>query len=51
MKLIGLDVWFDAEGMQADYADPAMNEDLGAPFTAMPDSSLWKKPSSMWVEW
>lgn len=51
LELIGLDVWFDADGMQADYADPAMNAMLDGLFTGAPDASVWKKPAGEWVEW
>lgn len=51
LELIGLDVWFDAEGMQADYADLDMNAMLSGLFTGAPDTSVWKKPAGEWVEW
>lgn len=51
LEAIGVDVWFDAEGMQEVYADPAEMEALSGLFTAAPDTSVWKKPSGAWVEW
>jgi hypothetical protein len=51
LELIGLDIWFDAEGMQADYAEPAMNDLLGALFKSEPGGGVWMKPKGQWVEW
>lgn len=52
LELIGLDVWFDGEGMQTDYSDPAMNAMLDdGLFTAAPDATVWTKPKGQWVEW
>jgi hypothetical protein len=51
MEMIGLDVWFDADGMQADYAEPAMETGLGAMFAGPPEASVWRKPAGAWVEW
>lgn len=51
LEAIGYDLWFDAEGMQAVYADPAEMAPLANLFTARPDTSVWKKPAGQWVEW
>jgi hypothetical protein len=51
LEMIGVDVWFDAAGMQEVYADPAEMEGLAALFTAAPDLSVWQKPKGQWVEW
>jgi hypothetical protein len=51
LEAIGLDVWFDADGMQAIYAEPAEMAGLAGLFTAKPQTSVWKKPAGMWVEW
>lgn len=51
LELLGVDYWFDAEGMQADYADPAMNRLLEGLFTAAPEGGVWKKPEGAWAEW
>jgi hypothetical protein len=51
LELIGLDVWFDGEGMQADYAEPAMNDLLGTLYKGEPSGGVYKKPKGQWVEW
>lgn len=51
LEAIGYDLWFDAEGMQAVYADPQEMAPLANLFSARPDTSVWKKPSGAWVEW
>lgn len=51
LEAIGVDVWFDAEGMQAIYADPAEMAGFGDLFTARPATSVWQKPTGSWVEW
>ena len=51
LEAIGVDVWFDADGMQEIYADPAEMEVLEGLFTGMPETSAWKKPAGAWVEW
>ena len=51
LEAIGIDVWFDADGMQEVYADPAEMEVLDGLFTGMPETSVWKKPAGAWVEW
>ena len=51
LEAIGVDVWFDAAGMQAIYADPAEMAGFGDLFTARPATSVWQKPTGSWVEW
>ncbi len=51
LEALGLDVWFDADGMQAIYNDPAEMKPLGALFTGKPMTSEWQKPAGQWVEW
>ena len=51
LEAIGLDVWFDADGMQKTYAEPAEMAGLAGLFTGKPDASVWKKPAGIWVEW
>lgn len=50
-EIIGLDTWFDADGMNAVYADPAEMAGFDSLFTAEPDAMTWKKPAGHWVEW
>ena len=51
LEAIGVDVWFDADGMQEVYADPAEMDVLEGLFTGMPETSVWQKPKGAWVEW
>lgn len=51
LEAIGVDVWFDAEGMQQIYADPDEMKPLQSLFTARPETSVWAKPAGQWVEW
>ncbi|HEY5081521.1 MAG TPA: hypothetical protein VII91_06320 [Bauldia sp.] len=51
LEAIGVDVWFDAAGMQEVYADPDEFAGFGDLFTARPATSAWQKPSGAWVEW
>ena len=51
LEAIGYDLWYDAEGMQQVYADPAEMAPLANLFSARPDTSVWKKPAGQWVEW
>ena len=51
LEAIGVDIWYDAEGMQAIYADPQEMAPLAALFTARPATSVWKRPEGQWVEW
>ena len=51
LEAIGVDVWFDAAGMQEAYADPAEMDVLEGLFTGVPETSVWQKPKGAWVEW
>ncbi len=51
LEAIGLDLWFDGDGMQEIYADPAEMAGLAGLFTGMPATSVWKKPAGAWIEW
>jgi hypothetical protein len=51
VEAIGLDVWFDAEGMQKTYAEPEEMAGLVNLFTGKPETSVWQKPAGLWVEW
>jgi hypothetical protein len=51
LAAIGIDVWFDAAGMQEVYSDPAEMAVLEGLFTGAPETSVWKKPEGAWVEW
>jgi len=50
-EAIGVDVWFDAEGMKAVYEDSAEMSGLEGLFTGEPTLSSWRKPEGAWVEW
>ena len=51
LEAIGVDVWFDADGMREVYSDPAEMAGLGGLFTGTPATSAWQKPPGAWVEW
>ena len=51
VEAIGLDIWFDADGMQKTYAEPEEMTGLAGLFTARPMTAVFKKPAGMWVEW
>ena len=51
LEVIGIDLWFDAEGMMEVYNDPAEMAPFADLFTAAPVSSVWRKPEGQWVEW
>jgi hypothetical protein len=51
LEAIGVDVWFDAEGMKEVYADPAELGRLAGLFTGAPALSTWQRPKGAWVEW
>jgi hypothetical protein len=50
-EIIGVDVWFDEDGMNAVYGDPAEMAGFDTLFTAEPDAMTWRKPAGHWVEW
>jgi hypothetical protein len=50
-EVIGVDVWFDADGMKEVYNDPAEMAGFEGLFTGEPDLSVWQKPKGQWVEW
>jgi hypothetical protein len=51
LEAIGLDVWFDADGMAKTYSEPAELDGLANLFTAKPMTATFRKPAGMWVEW
>lgn len=51
LEAIGVDVWFDADGMREVYSDPAEMAGLAGLFTGAPATSVWRKPAGAWVEW
>jgi hypothetical protein len=51
LEAIGVDIWFDAKGMQEVYADAAEMDRLSGLFTGVPQLSVWQKPTGEWVEW
>lgn len=51
LEAIGVDVWFDADGMQEVYSDTAEMAALGGVFAGRPETSAWQKPPGVWVEW
>jgi hypothetical protein len=50
-ELLGVDVWYSAEGMNEQYARHEDMGAIGALFTARPATSVWEQPAGEWVEW
>ncbi|MFN0064568.1 MAG: hypothetical protein ACKVPX_18860 [Myxococcaceae bacterium] len=50
-ELLGVDVWFDAEGMAAHYNDPKEMKALEGAFTGPPAPSTWIQAPGHWSEW
>jgi hypothetical protein len=50
-EIIGLDIWFDADGMREVYSDPMEMTAFAGLFTVPPQTSAWRKPEGQWVEW
>lgn len=51
LEALGVDVWFDAEGMKEVYNDPAEMAGFDGLFAGPPALSVWRKPAGAWVEW
>jgi len=51
IEAIGLDLWFDADGMAKTYAESAELDGMANLFTARPMTATFKKPADAWVEW
>jgi hypothetical protein len=51
LEAIGVDVWFDADGMKEVYADSEEMGRLAGLFAEAPALSVWQKPKGQWVEW
>jgi hypothetical protein len=50
LEMLGVDFWYDAEGMLKYYRDP--NEmALMKVFDGPPQPSVWRRPAGEWVEW
>lgn len=51
VELLGIDVWFDAAGMDEHYADPTHLGPLSRAFTGRPSASTWAQAPGTWSEW
>lgn len=51
LEVLGVETWFDADGMGTFYADQTHMAPLADLFTGEPDASDWKHPAGSWVEW
>jgi hypothetical protein len=51
LELLGLDLWYSAEGMKEQYEKYEDMAALGAMFAGRPDTSVWEQPAGEWVEW
>jgi hypothetical protein len=50
-ELLGVDLWFDLDGMARYYADPHTYDALGGVFTGPPETSVWAPAPGSWREW
>jgi hypothetical protein len=51
LELIGVDVWYDGEGMKKFYAEATKAAGAYDVFVSQPATSIWKQPQGQWVEW
>jgi quinol monooxygenase YgiN len=51
LEFLAIDVWTNAEGMQAYYGDPGFQAGVMQLFTAAPTISIWNQTTGQWVEW
>jgi quinol monooxygenase YgiN len=51
LEFLAIDVWTNAEGMQAYYGDPGFQAGVMQLFTAAPTISIWNQTTGDWVEW
>ena len=50
LELLGVDVWFDGDGMREHYSGMEMSA-LAPVFTGPPDASIWQQAPGDWSEW
>ncbi len=50
-ELLGVDVWFDEEGMRAHYNDPDELAGMKDVFSGRPDPTTWVQAPGAWSEW
>lgn len=51
LEVLGLDLWFDLDGMNEYYADESEFAHLGPAFAGPPDTGSWKTAGAGWTEW
>jgi hypothetical protein len=51
LEVLGVDAWFDIEGMDSFYADESNYADLAGAFAGAPDSATWRPAPGEWNEW
>ncbi|MEP7291309.1 MAG: hypothetical protein ABI835_05975 [Chloroflexota bacterium] len=51
LEFLAIDVWTNAEGMQAYYGNPDFQAGVMQLFTAAPDISIWNPTPGDWIEW
>ena len=50
-EFLGLDLWFDADGMKEHYSDPENAQIMADVLSGRPETSAWCKPQGEWIEW
>ncbi len=51
LEFFAVDTWYDAEGMNKIYNDPAFMAGFSRLFAAPPTTGVWVHPAGNWVEW
>lgn len=51
LEFLGLDTWFDGEGMGRYYERPELMQGLMEMFAEEPSATVWVHPGGEWVEW
>jgi quinol monooxygenase YgiN len=49
LELLGVDLWYDAEGMKQHYAEAMAG--YAEVFSSKPQTSVWMQPAGSWSEW
>jgi hypothetical protein len=51
LELLGVDLWWDFDGMTEHYSDKTHMPGLADAFTGAPATSVWEEPAGSWSEW
>ena len=51
LEFLGVDTWFDGQGMAQYYEKPELMQGLMEMFAEEPSATVWVHPGGEWVEW